>query len=180
MTATGAPAAVTVMPMNISVREAQDRDIPRITDIYNDAVVNTVAVWNNDTVDEDDRRAWLENHRRPGTLALVAVDDDDRVLGYATYGEFRSYDGFRDTVENSVYVASDVRAGGVGTALMTELIDRAGEDGKHVMVAAIESGNTASLRLHAKVGFREVGVLPEVGVKFGRRLGMTLMQIELD
>jgi phosphinothricin acetyltransferase len=63
---------------------------------------------------------------------------------------------------------------------MTELLIRARAEGKHVMVAAIESGNTASLRLHEKLGFATVGVLPEVGTKFGRRLGMTLMQITLD
>lgn len=165
----------------LRVRDARECDIPRITDIYNHAVENTVAVWNDDPVDEDNRRAWLAAHRLPGTLAVVAVDNGatdggERVLGYATYGDFRPFDGFRDTVENSVYVASDARAGGVGTALMTELIARAAAEGKHVMVAAVESENTASLRLHEKVGFRVVGVLPEVGVKFGRRLGMTLLQ----
>jgi L-amino acid N-acyltransferase YncA len=162
-----------------TVRKAEERDIPAITAIYNEAVVNTVAVWNNDVVDEANRLTWLAEHRRPGTVALVAVDGEDRALGYATYGGFRAYDGFRDTVENSIYVDSGRRAGGVGTALMRELIDRARADGKHVMVAAIESGNEASLRLHAKVGFEQVGVLPEVGTKFGRRLGMTLMQILL-
>lgn len=165
---------------SISVRDTCDTDLPAITEIYNDAVVNTVAVWNDDTVDVDNRRDWLRAHRVPGTVALTAVDAGDRVLGYATYGDFRSYDGFRDTVENSVYVSSDARTGGVGAALMTELLIRARAEGKHVMVAAIESGNTASLRLHEKLGFATVGVLPEVGTKFGRRLGMTLMQITLD
>lgn len=164
----------------ISVRSSCDADLPAITEIYNDAVVTTVAVWNNDTVDVDNRRDWLHAHQVPGTVALTAVGADGRVLGYATYGDFRSYDGFRDTVENSVYVSTDSRAGGVGTALMTELLVRARDEGKHVMVAAIESGNTASLALHEKLGFSTVGVLPEVGTKFGRRLAMTLMQITLD
>lgn len=168
------------MNATVTVREAQVRDIPTVTRIYNDAVENTVAVWNDGTVDEDDRRAWLSRFRGPGTLALVAVDERDAVLGYATYGPFRHYDGFRDTVENSVYVAADARAGGVGSALMTELLTRAAAEGKHVMVAAIESENSASLRLHGKMGFVTVGTMPEVGVKFGRRLGMTLMQIILD
>ncbi|WP_010120071.1 GNAT family N-acetyltransferase [Corynebacterium nuruki] len=163
----------------ITVREAEDRDLPAVTAIYNEAVVNTVAVWNDDTVDVDNRRTWLAEHRRPGTLALVAVDAEDAVLGYATYGSFRAYDGFRDTVENSIYVDGTRRAGGVGTALMTELISRARDEGKHVMVAAVESGNEASLRLHRKVGFTQVGQLPEVGTKFGRRLGMTLLEIIL-
>lgn len=176
--------------MAFTIREAQERDVPRITEIYNDAVVNTVAVWDINTVSEDNRQAWLADHRKPGARALVAVETSDAVegidgdggtvLGYAAYGAFRSYEGFRDTVENSVYVASGLRARGVGTALMTELLARAQEDGKHVMVAAIESENAASLGLHTKIGFSTVGQLPEVGVKFGRRLGMTLMQIIVD
>lgn len=110
----------------ISVRSSCDADLPAITEIYNDAVVTTVAVWNNDTVDVDNRRDWLHAHQVPGTVALTAVGADGRVLGYATYGDFRSYDGFRDTVENSVYVSTDARTGGVGTALMTELLSGPG------------------------------------------------------
>lgn len=83
------------------IRDAAPGDVPAITAIYNHAVVNTVAVWNDGTVDEADRRVWLDNHQVPGTCATVAVDGDT-VLGYATYGEFRHYDGFRHTVENSV------------------------------------------------------------------------------
>jgi L-amino acid N-acyltransferase YncA len=163
----------------INIRAAVDADIPTITAIYNDAVVSTVAVWNDDTVDEDNRRAWLQAHRLPGTCALVAEDDAGTVLGYATYGAFRSYDGFRHTVENSIYVDGRRRAGGVGTALLTALVDHARDAGKHVMVAAIESGNTASVRLHAKVGFEECGTVRQVGTKFGRWLDMTLMQLVL-
>jgi L-amino acid N-acyltransferase YncA len=163
----------------ISIREASDADIPAITAIYNDAVVNTVAVWNDETVDEDNRRAWLRDHRRPGTCALVAEGDDGTVLGYATYGEFRHYDGFRHTVENSIYVDGARRAGGVGTALLSALVEHARGAGKHVVVAAIEGGNTASIRLHAKVGFEECGTVRQVGSKFGRWLDMTLMQLVL-
>ena len=175
--------------VEITVRETVEEDITAITAIYNEAVTNSVAVWNDDTVDEENRLQWLADHRGPGTLALtaVAVDTDgtdgtdgtEQVLGYATYGDFRSYDGFRHTVENSIYVDGTRRAGGVGTALMQELIERARDEGKHVMVAAIEGGNTASLRLHSKVGFEECGTVRQVGTKFGRWLDMTLMQLML-
>ncbi|WP_420098285.1 GNAT family N-acetyltransferase [Corynebacterium sp.] len=163
----------------ISIRPATDADVPTITAIYNDAVANTVAVWNDEIVDEDNRRAWLRGYRVPGTCALVAEADDGAVLGYATYGEFRHYDGFRHTVENSIYVDGTRRAGGVGTALMQALIEHARRDGKHVMVAAIEGGNTASIRLHAKLGFEGCGTVRQVGTKFDRWLDMTLMQLML-
>jgi L-amino acid N-acyltransferase YncA len=178
---------------DITVRETLESDIPAITSIYNDAVANSVAVWNDDIVDEADRLRWLAEHRVAGTVALTAVrtvvrtddtdDSDDsgteQVLGYATYGEFRHYDGFRHTVENSIYVDGTRRAGGVGTTLMTALIERARQDGKHVMVAAIEGGNTASIRLHTKMGFVHAGTVREVGTKFGQWLDMTLMQLTL-
>lgn len=163
----------------ISIRAASDADIPAITAIYNDAVANTVAVWNDDIVDEENRRSWLQGYQVPGTCALVAEDAAGALLGYATYGEFRHYDGFRHTVENSIYVDGTRRAGGVGTALMQALIEHARDNGKHVMVAAIEGGNTASIRLHAKVGFEECGTVRQVGTKFGRWLDMTLMQLML-
>ena len=173
----------------ITVRETVEADIPAITAIYNEAVANTVAVWNDDIVDEANRLQWLAEHRVPGTVALTAVMTDDtddtddtdveQVLGYATYGDFRHYDGFRHTVENSIYVDGTRRAGGVGTALMEELIVRARTEDKHVMVAAIEGSNTASLKLHAKVGFEECGTVRQVGTKFGRWLDMTLMQLML-
>lgn len=163
----------------INIRAASDADIPAITAIYNDAVANTVAVWNDDIVDEENRRSWLQGYQVPGTCALVAEDGAGALLGYATYGEFRHYDGFRHTVENSIYVDGTRRAGGVGTALMQALIEHARDNGKHVMVAAIEGGNTASIRLHAKVGFEECGTVRQVGTKFGRWLDMTLMQLML-
>ncbi|MGP5929721.1 GNAT family N-acetyltransferase [Corynebacterium glyciniphilum] len=163
----------------INIRAASNADIPAITAIYNDAVENTVAVWNDETVDEENRRSWLQGYQVPGACALVAEGADGEVLGYATYGEFRHYDGFRHTVENSIYVDGSKRAGGVGTALMSALVDHAREGGKHVMVAAIEGGNTASIRLHAKVGFEECGTVRQVGTKFDRWLDMTLMQLML-
>lgn len=163
----------------INIRAASDADIPAITAIYNDAVANTVAVWNDDIVDEENRRSWLQRYQVPGACALVAEDGAGALLGYATYGEFRHYDGFRHTVENSIYVDGTRRAGGGGTALMQALIEHARDNGKHVMVAAIEGGNTASIRLHAKVGFEECGTVRQVGTKFGRWLDMTLMQLML-
>ncbi|MGO1703572.1 MAG: GNAT family N-acetyltransferase [Candidatus Corynebacterium faecigallinarum] len=162
----------------ITVRETVEADIPAITAIYNEAVANTVAVWNDDIVDEANRLQWLAEHRVPGTVALTAVMTDDtgveQVLGYATYGDFRHYDGFRHTVENSIYVDGTRRAGGVGTALMEELIVRARAEDKHVMVAAIEGSNTASLKLHAKVGFEECGTVRQVGTQFRPLAGHAL------
>ncbi len=164
----------------MQIRDAGATDLDGIVAIYNDAVTKTTAIWNEVEVDAANRAAWLADRQRQGYPVLVAVDDDGTVLGYASFGDWRAFDGYRHTVEHSVYVQRDQRSGGVGTALMLELIDRARTLGKHVMIAAIEARNDASIRLHHKLGFEAVGHLKEVGAKFGTWLDLTFMQLTLD
>jgi len=161
------------------IRDATDADLPAIRDIYNHAVQHTTAIWNDSQVDLDDRRAWYAARAGRGFPVLVA-DADGAVLGYASYGDFRAFDGFRGTVEHSVYVAPGARGRGLGRALLAALIDRARAQGLHVMVAAIEAGNAPSLALHRALGFRQVGTMDQVGQKFGRWLDLTLMELRLD
>ena len=164
----------------MQIRDAEDRDLEGITTIYNDAVEQTTAIWNETTIDVENRRAWLADRRKSGYPVLVAVSDDDKVLGYASFGDWRAWDGYRHTVEHSVYVRSDQRGAGIGKALMEALIWRARDIGKHVMVAGIEAGNTGSIRLHEKLGFEQAGPLWQVGTKFGRWLDLAFLQLTLD
>lgn len=159
------------------VRDAIDADLAEILQIYNDAVLNTTAIWNDKVADLASRKAWLADRRSKGYPVLVAVDEADQsVLGYASFGDWRPFDGFRGTVENSIYVRDDLRRSGLGRALMLPLIDRAIKAGKHVMIAGIESGNIGSLRLHEKLGFTVTATMPQVGQKFGRWLDLVFMQ----
>ncbi|MGW0042398.1 N-acetyltransferase family protein [Rhodococcus sp. NPDC003348] len=162
----------------MEIRDARDEDLPGILEIHNEAVRNTTAIWDEETVDVADRRAWLEDRRRQAFPVIVAISGG-RVAGYASYGVWRAKSGYRHTVENSVYVHPDHHRRGIASALMTELISRARAGRIHVMVASIESGNTVSIALHERFGFTVVGVMPEVGVKFGRWLDMTYMQMIL-
>ncbi|EKT4522495.1 N-acetyltransferase [Pseudomonas putida] len=165
--------------MHPEIREAQPEDLPGILEIYNDAVRNTLAIWNEAPVDLANRLAWFTARAEQGYPILVAVDDSG-VLGYASFGDWRPFEGFRHTIEHSVYVRSDQRGKGLGLKLLEALIERARVCGKHVMVAAIESGNAASIRLHERLGFVVTGQMPQVGVKFGRWLDLTFMQLMLD
>jgi phosphinothricin acetyltransferase len=162
------------------VRDAEAKNIDGIVAIYNDAVANTTAIWNEVTVDAANRASWLSDRQRLGYPVLVAVDETGAVLGYASFGDWRAWDGYRHTVEHSVYVRTDRRGGGIGRALLVELINRARALGKHVMVAGIEARNEASIRLHHKLGFESVGHLKEVGTKFGRWLDLAFLQLTLD
>ncbi|GAB3597522.1 GNAT family N-acetyltransferase [Microbacterium tumbae] len=161
------------------IRDATSADLEAITAIYNDAVANTTAIWNETTVDVANRAAWLVDRARSGYPVLVAAEGPE-VLGYASFGDWRAFDGYRHTVEHSVYVRGDQQGRGIGKALMVELIARARTIGKHVMVAAVESGNVGSIRLHERLGFTGVGTLPQVGAKFGRWLDLTFLQLVLD
>lgn len=164
----------------MQIRDALDADLAGILQIYNDAVQNSTAIWNDRIVDLNNRRAWLAERHEQGYPVLVAIDDEQQVIGYASFGPWRPHDGFRQTVENSVYVRPGQRGSGVGRSLMQELIKRARELGKHVMMAAIESENRASVHMHQQLGFMHVGQMRQVGRKFDRWLDLTFMQLMLD
>lgn len=168
------------VPVSFIIRDATAEDAAGICTIYNDAVRNTTAIWNEQEVDAANRVAWLQaRQQQAGYPVLVAVDDASMVLGYASFGDWRAFDGYRHTVEHSVYVHPDARGRGIARLLMRELIERARTLDKHVMVAAIEAGNQPSIALHAQLGFVHVGLMPEVGTKFGRWLDLAWMQLTL-
>ncbi|ELY5788694.1 GNAT family N-acetyltransferase [Cronobacter turicensis] len=161
------------------IRHATADDCAAIADIFNDAVLHTAAIWSDSTVDTENRLAWFYQRGNAGYPVLVAVLGDT-VVGYASFGDWRAFDGFRHTVEHSVYVHPDHHGKGIGKALMTRLIVEAQAIGKHVMVAGIESRNAGSIALHEKLGFTITAQMPQVGTKFGRWLDLTFMQLQLD
>ena len=160
------------------IRDATEADLAAVMDIYNDAVANTTAIWNETLVDLANRQEWFAARMARGFPVLVA-DQDGKIGGYASYGDWRPFEGFRQTVEHSVYVHRDHRGSGIGRKLMTALVERAATGRIHVMIAAIETGNTASIRLHEQLGFRVAGQFSEVGIKFGRWLDLTCMELKL-
>ncbi|TWF54750.1 GNAT family N-acetyltransferase [Neorhizobium alkalisoli] len=161
------------------IRDATEADLSVVMDIYNDAVANTTAIWNEVLVDLDNRKDWFAARKGRGFPVLVATVDGV-VVGYASYGDWRAFDGYRHTVEHSVYIHRDCRGGGIGKLLMQALIGKAAENGVHVMIAAIESENAASIALHEKLGFRIAGKFCEVGTKFGRWLDLTCMELKVS
>jgi L-amino acid N-acyltransferase YncA len=162
----------------MEIRDASEIDASGILRIYNDAVLHTTAIWNDQLSSLEGRVAWLKERQQSGYPVVVAADGAN-ILGYASFGAFRPWDGYRHTVEHSVYVDGASRRGGVGHALMDRLILRAQSMNKHVMVAGIEATNEPSLRLHARLGFVQAGHLRAVGRKFDRWLDLVFMQLIL-
>jgi L-amino acid N-acyltransferase YncA len=158
----------------MNIRTATENDLPSILAIYNDAVLHTTAIWNETPVDIANRRAWFETRSKAGFPVLVA-DEGGEVGGYGSFGDFRPFEGYRVSVEHSLYVAADARRKGLGAALLSALIEEARRLGKHAMIGGIDGSNAPSISLHEKFGFTEVGRLPGVGVKFNRPLDLVLM-----
>lgn len=157
------------------LRDATAADLQRILEITNDAIAHTTANWSLAPTNLDERQAWFREHERRGDPVLVA-ECDGRVIGFAAYGAFRPKEGYRHTVEHSVYVDADERGRGVGKMLLGAIIERAIAAGVHVMIGGIEGENIASIRLHERFGFEKTGHLRQVGRKFDHWLDLILMQ----
>jgi phosphinothricin acetyltransferase len=159
------------------IRDATTADLPGILAIYNEVIRTSTAVYTERETDLAERRAWFDQRRSLGYPVLVAVDPvDNSVLGYASFGDFRPWPGYRHTAEHSIYLRVDARGRGLGAALLEALLIRARDLGKHVMIAGIDAANPASIRLHEKLGFERAGLLRAVGTKFGRWLDLLFMQ----
>ena len=159
----------------MEIRRAAVEDAEAIRAIYNDEVTRATHTFDLVPRTAEEQVEWLV--RRSGAYAvLVATDDDGTVLGFASLSPYRERPAYSTTVENSVYVDSDRRAGGVGHALLEELITTATAHGFHSMIARIVGGHDASIALHMKVGFEIVGTEREVGRKMGKWLDVVVME----
>jgi L-amino acid N-acyltransferase YncA len=163
----------------MEIFDAVEADIPAITEIYNDVILTSTAIFNDAPVSVEDRMRWWKARVEQGYPVLVARAEGG-VAGFATFGDFRPWPGYRFTVEGTIHIASGARRNGVGGALMDALLDRAHVAGKHVMVAGVDSANAASLQFLERSGFERVGHLREVGHKFGRFLDLIFLQYMLQ
>jgi L-amino acid N-acyltransferase YncA len=164
--------------MMISIRPAEEKDLPAILEIYNDVIVNTTAVYDYLPHTLEMRREWYAARQKDNYPVFVA-EEGQKLLGFSSYGPFRAWAAYKHTVENAVYVSSAARGRGIGKLLMAPLIDTAKERGLHAMVAGIDSTNEASIRLHLSLGFEEVGHFREVGHKFDRWLDLVFLELIL-
>jgi L-amino acid N-acyltransferase YncA len=162
------------------VRNSREEDMPRIHAIYGFHVLHGLASFEEEppSVDELNRRRADVLDRG---LPYLVAEMGGVVLGYSYAAPYRSRPAYRFTVENSVYVDHDLRRRGVGYLLLCALITRCIERECRQMIAVIgDSENMASIALHERLGFVNVGTLRAVGFKFGRWVDSVLMQRALD
>jgi len=156
-------------------RLAEPRDAEATRAIYNLEVLETTVTFDLVPRSLADQMAWIAEHSG-GHPAIVAVDDGDEVQGFASLSPFRPRPAYAPTVEDSVYVRRERRGDGIGELLLRDLLDLATDHGFHSVIARIVGGHDASIKLHDKCGFEQVGAEREVGRKFGRWLDVVLMQ----
>jgi L-amino acid N-acyltransferase YncA len=173
------PALLRLPWDGMKYRLAGHDDSEAIRSIYNREVLGSTVTFDMVARTPEDQLAWLDSHSGAHP-AVVAVDDHDRVCGFGSLSPYRPRPAYRTTVEDSVYVGADVRGGGIGRGLLSELLRLAGAHGFHAVMARIVGGHEASIALHRACGFELVGVEREVGRKFGRWLDVVLMQHLVD
>jgi phosphinothricin acetyltransferase len=165
------------MDLLYKIRPLAADDAEAIRAIRNDAIEHSTAMWTTQLLTAEDGRAWLEDNlaRRSAYVAEASGE----VIGFANWAPWRPKDGYRHTVEDSVYLVAGHQGRGIGAELLRTLVGGAGDSGAHVMMASIEATNGPSVALHARLGFEVVGTAREVGHKFGRWLDLTLMRLAL-
>ncbi len=156
----------------MTIRQARTQDAPAITAITNAIIRDTLVTFTTDERSVESVAAEIETK---GPAFLVA-DRDGAVVGFATYGTFRSGPGYAQCREHSIQLAPEARGQHVGRSLMQALEANAQAENVHVLVAGISSANPTAIAFHAAVGFKQVGRMPEVGFKWGQRLDLVLMQ----
>lgn len=158
-----------------SIRVATLEDLPAIDAIYNHYVAAATCTWQYEPSPPAERRAWFDAHGDQHPIT-VAVDEGGRVVGFGSLSVYNKREGYRFTVENTVYVHPGQHRRGIGRALLADLVARARALGYHSIVASVSADQEASIGLHAAAGFVEVGRMRELGVKFGKWLDCVYMQ----
>lgn len=162
------------------IRPATMEDSPGIRCLRNAAVRESLAIWTSIEQNPVQAEAWLAPMVQRGTALVAHVDGKPQeIVGFAVAGVWHSYEGYARTVEDSIYLAPAAQGHGLGGRLLAELIAASRRAGDRTMVAAIESGNTASVHLHERCGFAVIGTIPQAGEKLGQVLDLTLMSRSL-
>jgi L-amino acid N-acyltransferase len=152
------------------------RHSPAILQIFNEAIANSVALYDYELRTMDSMRLWFAGKGLKNYPVIGAENEAGELLGFASYGQFRERPAYKYTVEHSVYVDTRFRGQGVGRALLTAVIEAAERQDYHVLVGGIDASNVVSIKLHESLGFTHCGTVKQSGFKFGRWLDLALYQ----
>jgi phosphinothricin acetyltransferase len=163
----------------MEVRVATLDDLPGIVELYNHHVLHGVATFDETPITVGERLGWFEGYAATGPHRLLVADAGTHapaVAGCAYSSPYREHRAFGETVEVSIYLAPDRLGQGFGTQLYARLIDELASEPVHRALAAIALPNEASVRLHRRFGFEDVGIFDEYATKWDRRISSLWMQ----
>jgi phosphinothricin acetyltransferase len=161
----------------VEIGPATDDDLPAIVEILNYAAMNSIATFATRPASVAERRDWFEQFSSTGPHRLLVARRGDQVLGYAFSHPYRDHEAFRETVEVGIALHVSHRGQGTGTSLYRALFYcLADEPSVHVVLAGIALPNEASVALHRKFGFSDVGTFREYAVKNGQYISSLWMQ----
>jgi L-amino acid N-acyltransferase YncA len=158
----------------INIRRATINDLDAITEIYNEAILKTTATFDTEIKNRKEQKKWFEDHGSKNPI--LVVDENGFIFGFASLSKFSNRCAYSDTAEISLYVREEHQGKGIGKKLMESIIKEGKKVGLHVVISRITEGNEKSIYLHKSVGFEHIGIMKEVGLKFGKRLDVYLMQ----
>ena len=162
----------------VKIRHATENDLQQTLDIYNEIIANSTAIFQYEAQTIEMRKAWFVEKQEKNFPVFIA-EENNAIVGFSTFGQFRNWQAYQFSVENSIYVKSDCRGKGIGKLLLQPLIDSARQMGLHTIIAGIVADNEASLALHKQFGFVETAHFKEVGYKFNRWLDLKFLQLML-
>lgn len=157
-----------------------DRHAPAILAIFNEAILNSTALYDYHPRTPESMVNWFKAKATGGFPVIGVESDAGELMAFASYGIFRAFPAYKYSVEHSVYVEKNHRGKGLGLLLMQRLIELAHEQELHVMVGGIDAANGASIALHRKLGFEHAGTVRQAGFKFGRWLDLAYYQLILE
>ena len=149
-------------------------DVPAFTEIYNEAILTTTATFDIKPKTVASQRNWFKDHGKRNPVLVAVVDG--KVVGWVSLSEYSARCAYADTVELSLYIKEVFRNQGVGKRLMTAVLAEGQKAGLHSVISRIAGGNDISIHLHKQFGFQDVGMMKEVGNKFGKLLDVYIMQ----
>ncbi|MFM7606755.1 MAG: N-acetyltransferase family protein [Prosthecobacter sp.] len=147
--------------------------------IFNEAIAHSTALYDYEPRSPEVMEAWWAAKQASNLPVIGVLDENGTLMGFGSYGPFRPHAAYQYSVEHSIYVDARFRGRGIGKELLRRLIDRATEQGYHMMIGVIDAENTGSIALHAKAGFESCGHIRHAGYKFGRWLDLALYQLVL-
>ena len=161
----------------IAIRPATDADLPAINAIYNHYVLTSTCTYQYEPETEEGRKEWFaeKGEKHP----VVVAEEEGKIIGWGALSPFRAREGYRFTVEASVYVRNDRQRKGIGRAIIQDLIERARKIGYRVMIGGASGEQTGSIALQESLGFVRVAHFKEIGYKFDQWLDVVFFQLML-